>query len=227
MNNDRALEERLGHIFGDPSLLRQALTHTSYAAEHPDVEHNERYEFLGDAILQLLVTEYIFASYPDLAEGGLAKIRATSVSGAQLAAIARDMDLGAHLLLGRGEEATLGRDKDSILADTAEAVLAAVYLDGGLDAARTVVMRHWEELLREAASEPGRRDFKTRLQEHLAPQGARPRYRVTDEGLDHSKVFKATVEIAGDVVGRGVGPSKKLAEQAAAAEALEALSIEI
>jgi ribonuclease-3 len=222
MSDFAGIEQSLGYRFRRPDVLRQALVHSSYAAEHGSTS-NERLEFLGDAVLQLVVTEFAFEEWEDLPEGELAKVRAASVSGAQLAAVARSLALGDYLLLGRGEEASGGREKESILADAMEAVLAAVYLDGGLDAARRVVVEHWEDRIRASAVEPGGRDFKTRLQELLARRGMRPRYRIAEAGQDHEKTFTATVEMDGDVIGTGVGRSKKEAEQQAAAEALAKL----
>lgn len=215
------LESALGHRFADPSILDQALTHSSYAAEHPGVGFNERFEFLGDAVLQLAVTEFLFATYPELAEGKMAKIRAASVSGAELAEVARQLDLGTNLRLGRGEDASGGRAKESILADAMEAVLAAVHLDAGFPVAREVILALWEERVRSKAASPGRRDFKTRLQEILAASGRRPEYVMEGAGPDHARVFTAVVMIDGSERGRGTGRSKKHAQQEAARQALE------
>ncbi len=153
----------------------------------------------------------------------MAKVRAACVNRAELARIARRIGLGAGIRLGRGEEATGGRAKSSILADALEAVLAAVYLDGGQAAARSVIMNHWEDLIRDKATSPGRLDFKTRLQEVVALQSKMPVYEVEGEGPDHERVFSATVAVDGEVIGSGVGRSKKAAQQAAAREALEVL----
>ena len=215
-----SLEGTLGHRFASKELLDQALVHSSYASER-SLEDNERLEFLGDAVLQLVVTEYLFGEWPTLNEGELAKIRAASVSGEQLASVAREIDLGRHLALGRGEASSGGRDKDSILANAMEALLAAVYLDGGYKAARDVILKHWEERIDASSTEPGRKDFKTRLQELVARSGSRPIYLISEEGLDHDKTFTATVEIEGSVFGTGAGRTKKQAEQAAARLTLE------
>ena len=220
-----SLDRKLGYRFRSTELKEQALVHSSYASEHPEVTHNERLEFLGDAVLQLVVTQFVFENWPELPEGELAKIRAASVSGEQLAAVARTLGLGEHLMLGKGEEISGGRDKDSILADAMEALLAAVYLEGGFGAARRVTLRHWEDRIRHSAVQPGLRDFKTRLQEMMAQRGMKPRYRTMEEGLDHDKVFTAAVEIDGKVLGMGVGRSKKQAEQKAARAALESIEI--
>lgn len=215
------LESRLGHRFADPSILEQALTHSSYASEHPGVGFNERFEFLGDAVLQLVITEFLFSSYPELPEGKMAKIRAASVSGEELTDVARQLDLGPGLRLGKGEEASGGRDKDSILADAMEAVLAAVHLDAGFPVARRVILALWADRVRARAVSPGRRDFKTRLQEILAASGRRPEYVMEGSGPDHARVFTAVVMIDGSEMGRGTGRSKKHAQQEAARHALE------
>ncbi len=217
------LEEALGYRFRDPSLLRRAVVHRSYSAEQPDEPSYERLEFLGDAVLQLVVTDFVFTEYPDLEEGHMAKVRSASVSGTELALLAAQLDLGPHLLLGKGEEGSGGRSKSSILADVVESVLAAVYLDGGLQAAREVILGLWEQRIRVWARQPGRRDYKTRLQELLARRGQQPEYRTVGEGPDHAMTFTSTVEVEGRVVGYGAGSSKKEAEQRAAGQALERL----
>lgn len=217
-----SLEARLGYRFGDAALLERALSHRSFCAEHPGHESNERLEFLGDAVLGMVVTDRIFADYPGLAEGELAKLRATVVSAETLASVADDLDLGNSVLLGRGEEQSGGRAKPSILADTVEALIGAVYLDGGLEAAATLVLSLFGDRMEEAAKGPGVHDHKTRLQE-LAVRvfDESPRYEVADEGPDHAKQFHATVMLQGAPRGRGDGTSKKQAEQVAAAEAWE------
>ena len=213
----RDLDDALGFKFRDTALIDRALAHRSYCAEHPDTLSNERLEFLGDAVLGLVVTDYMFGEYPDMPEGELAKLRASVVNSEVLAEVAREVRLGTSLLLGKGEEATGGRDKPSILADAMEAVIAAVYLDGGWDAARKLVLRLLEPRIVEGASGPGGHDYKTRLQE-LATQtfDQLPRYQVRHEGPDHSKHFFATVLLRGEPWGTGEGRSKKHAEQAAA-----------
>ncbi len=215
------LERRLGHEFVDPALLQHALVHRSHAAEADELEDNERLEFLGDAVLQLIVTDHLFENFPELAEGTMAKVRAACVNREELAGIAERLSLGSHLALGKGEESSGGQSKPSILADAMEAVIAAVYLDAGLETARRVVLEYWRPLIIRKAAAPGRGDYKTRLQEALAPQGLRPRYKVTEEGPDHEKVFTAELEIDGESFGSGTGRSKKEAEQEAAAQALD------
>lgn len=217
------LQERLGHVFSDTGLLRTALTHRSYSAEFPAEDHNERFEFLGDAVLQLSVTDFIFAEYPELREGKMAKARAACVSGDALADIASQLDLGTSIRLGKGEIASNGRRKDSILADTLEAVIAAVYLDAGMQVARKVVLKLWEGMIRDRALSPGQTDYKTRLQELLAQRGQAPTYELTGEGPDHQRIFTALASSEGGAIGRGVGASKKEAQQSAAKDALGSL----
>lgn len=214
------LESALGHEFSDKAWLHAALRHRSYVAEMVDVESNERLEFLGDAVLSIVVTDCLFRTWPDKAEGPLAKARAAVVSAEYLAGLAARLGLGAHVRLGRGEDASGGREKPSILADAMEAVIGAVYLDGGLEAAERVVMPLVEERLAEAVTGEGAKDHKTRLQEYSSARWATlPRYEVQGFGPDHAKEFTATVEVGGRVVGKGHGRSKKQAEQAAARNA--------
>lgn len=220
-----ALEARLGHVFDDPGLLQQALSHRSWCAEHDDEPSNERLEFLGDAVLGLVVTDALYQRFPDHPEGQLAKTRATVVSAATLADVGRVLDLGVDLRLGKGEDASGGREKASILADAVEAVIGAVYLDGGMDAARALVLRELDQRMDDAASRPGARDYKTRLQEIAASDGhGPPTYEITESGPDHHKRFAATVMIGEEIRGTGDGSSKKEAEQRAARAAWEARS---
>jgi ribonuclease-3 len=214
------LERSLGAGFAHPEHLRAALVHRSFVAENPDAEHNERMEFLGDAVLQMVVTVYLFEHHPELNEGEMAKVRAGLVNGIELAEVAREVELGDHVLLGRGELASGGRHKESILADAMEAVIAAIYLDQGFDGARRFILGRWAGRIEARVAAPGKRDYKTRLQEVLAQVGNRPRYRVVEDGPDHDKIFPAHVEVEGAIVGEGTGRSKKEAEQNAAADAL-------
>ncbi|MGH9028131.1 MAG: ribonuclease III, partial [Acidimicrobiales bacterium] len=178
---------------------------------------NERLEFLGDAVLGLVVAEHCFGHYPELAEGSLAKVRAAVVNTGVLAAVGRWLGLGDVVKLGRGEDSSGGRDKASILANTMEAVIGAVYLDGGWDAASTLVLGLLEERIEEAAAGPGSEDFKTRLQEVVARDVHElPRYEVVGSGPDHARRYTAHVFVRGEAVGVGEGRSKKDAEQAAA-----------
>jgi len=219
-------EERLGWTFRDEAGLAQALAHRSWCAEHPEEPSNERLEFLGDAVLGIIVTDFVFRTYPLLQEGQLAKVRASVVNAEVLAEVAAGVELGACLRLGKGEDASGGRAKTSILADAMEAIIAAVYLDGGMDAANEVVMRLFGERIADAATGPGGDDYKTRLQELAAQRFDKlPRYQVHDDGPDHAKRFFATVLLGGEPHGSGEGGSKKQAEQAAARAAWRWLSM--
>ena len=192
--------------------------------EHVGYHSNERLEFLGDAVLGLVVTDHIFATYPALPEGELAKMRAAVVSAATLADVAAEVALGDALLLGKGEGVSGGREKPSILADALEAVIGALYIDSGWTAARDLVMMLLGDRISQASEGPGGQDYKTRLQELGARRfGVLPRYTVTDEGPDHAKRFFAEVSLGGEARGRGEGRSKKQAEAAAARDAWESL----
>lgn len=218
------LEVALGVEFADAGLLRLSLTHRSHAFEAGGVPTNERLEFLGDAVLGLVVTDDIYRRFPDAPEGRLAKIRAAAVNTYSLAEVARGLGVGDEVLLGRGEEQSGGRDKDSILADTLEALLGAVYLDQGLDAAATLIRRLFRDLLTDIATRRASLDYKTSLQELTAGELATlPSYELSEEGPDHEKQFTAVVVVAGEALGRGHGRSKKEAEQAAAQEAYAVL----
>jgi ribonuclease-3 len=216
------IEAAIGHRFAHRDLLSAALTHRSYTSEDPAAVHYERLEFLGDAVLQLAVTERLYTDYPDMPEGQMAKLRAAVVNEDVLAEVAVRLGVGPHLRVGRGEEVTGGREKTSILSDVVEALLGAIYLDAGYTTAAEISLRHLADEIARSAHAPGGEDFKTRLQEALAKKGAMPEYRVSDEGPDHDKVFHAEVTVAGRLVGSGSGTSKKAAEQAAAEQALRA-----
>jgi ribonuclease III len=211
----------------DLELLDRALTHRSWAFENGGVEPNERLEFLGDAVLALVVTDELFHANPDATEGRLAKVRSAAVKTGSLAAIARELGLGGFVKLGRGEAISGGADKDSILADTLEAVIGAVYLELGFGGAYDLVARLFAQQLVGLAEGDASLDFKTGLQELTAARfEVLPRYVVADEGPDHLKTFTATVAVRGEVVGRGIGRSKKEAEQLAAREAYHRLVAE-
>jgi ribonuclease III len=223
-----ALEAKLGLSFARPDVALAALTHKSFVNEHRSegLADNERLEFLGDAVLDLAVSHRLMERFPVAREGELSKIRAAVVDEAGLARMARTLELGTLLRLGRGEELTGGRAKSSLLADAMEAVVAALYLGGGLEPVLALLDRFLGEAFARAAAGTLDRDYKTQLQE-LAQSRVRasPRYRVVAEhGPDHSKVFDVEAELKGEVVGRGTGRSKKDAEQAAAKLALEALA---
>jgi ribonuclease-3 len=210
--------------FEDASMLEAALTHRSFAFEQGSPVTNERLEFLGDAVLGLVITDMAYREFTDLSEGELAKLRAAMVNMTMLAEVARGLRLGDQILLGRGEELSGGRDKASILADGFEAVIGAIYLDLGLDAVHTLLRRlFWPRMSAYARGE-GDRDYKTILQEVAAQDlGRVPEYRVRERGPDHEKEFTATVFLAGREFGRGTGRSKKEAEQGAAREAYRRL----
>lgn len=208
----------------EPERLERALTHRSYAYEQGGLPTNERLEFLGDAVLQLVVTEHLFTLYPDMSEGQLAKLRAAVVNSRALAGVARTLELGALIKLGRGEESTGGRDKSSILADTTEALIGAVFVQRGIEDSRRFVHHLFDPLMAEVATLGAGLDWKTSLQEICSLNGlAAPHYLVAESGPDHSKTFSATVLLDGERYGPGSGRNKKEAEQKAAAIAFTAL----
>ncbi|HVE46785.1 MAG TPA: ribonuclease III [Acidimicrobiales bacterium] len=216
----------MGRRFQDSELFCRALAHRSWCAEVTGEESNERLEFLGDSVLGLVVTEHVYRGYPALPEGELAKVRASVVNSEALAEVATELDIGPSLLLGKGEDASGGREKPSILADAMEAIIGAVYLDGGWEAASQLVLALLGDRIVEAAAGPGGQDYKTRLQELTARTFDQlPRYEVDDEGPDHAKHFSAKVSVGGVVRGTGEGRSKKQAEQAAARAAWTELAM--
>ena len=220
------IQQRIAYTFNDVELLERSLTHKSYANENRVPYHNERMEFLGDAVLSLVVSEYLMKACPDSTEGDLSRLRAAVVSEPALAAVSREIGLGDYLLLGKGEEQTGGRNKDSLLADCLEALIASVYLDAGIDAAEAFVIRVFEALIRKTCTSGGSLDYKTELQE-LCQERLKllPEYRIVSEtGPDHQKQFEMEVWIKGQLSGRGRGKNKKEAEQRAAKEALAMLS---
>ena len=222
------LAERVRAPLADRATALVAVTHKSWVNEHrgEGAEDNERLEFLGDAVIDLLVSEYLMSRFPLAREGDLSKLRAAVVDEPGLAAMGRALQLGELLRLGRGEELTGGREKASVVADAMEAVIAAVFLDGGLAAVHRLIDPFLEEAYARAASGSLDRDFKTQLQEQAQARfRTSPRYRVVAEvGPDHSKTFEIEVELRGQVLGRGSGRSKKDAEQGAARVAIEALA---
>jgi len=215
------LEEALGYTFTDRSLLERALTHRSW----DPAASNERLEFLGDSVLEFVVTGHLYA-FSGLDEGMMTKVRVSVVSRAALVEVAGHVGVGEAVVLGSGEAEAGGRHKASILADTLEALLGAVYLDGGIEAARRVVLAHWAPLIADQMAAPGERDYKTRLQEVLAQRGQTPSYVAEGEGPEHARVFFATAAAGGRVLGTGTGTSKKRAEQTAARHALDTLRSE-
>jgi ribonuclease-3 len=215
---------RLGRAFDEPSLLVQAVSHRSWCSEVSGQPSNERLEFLGDAVLGLIVADHCFRSYPAWAEGDMAQVRAAVVNTNVLAEVAAALRLGEAIRLGRGEDTSGGRGKASILADAFEALIGAIYLDGGWEAAQKFVLEHLGTRIAAAAAGPGSDDHKTRLQEFVVHMhGHAPRYEVVGSGPDHDRRFTANVFVAGNQVGVGVGRSKKDAEQAAARAAWKVL----
>lgn len=224
------LEKKLGYAFRDPALLQAALYHSSYANEHrgAHIASNERLEFLGDAVLGFVTAEHLYKKHPDLPEGDLTRIRAALVCEESLHEVAQTLSLGAHLCLGKGEEQGGGRRRPSILADATESVFAAVYLDGGIEAARELIHRVLLDKEREELVEERRRDYKTELQELVQRKSDQVlRYELTgSSGPDHAKEFAFRVTLNGVTVGEGTGRSKKEAEQSAACAALAHLKNE-
>ena len=223
----KRLEETIGYAFQNPSLLTNALTHSSYANESGrHVQSNERLEFLGDAVLSIVVSDHLFRHFTHLPEGELTKIRSSLVCEKSLCGLARKIGLGEHLLLSRGEQNTGGRQRDSILADAFEALLAAIYIDGGMEAADQFVVRFVLPELKEKKAPPFR-DYKTALQEVIQqnPEELLEYVLTGSSGPDHDKHFVVEVRINSNVVGRGEGRSKKDAEQSAAHEALKMMGL--
>ncbi|MBP3415032.1 MAG: ribonuclease III [Clostridia bacterium] len=216
------LEERINYHFNNKMYLKMALTHSSYANEERGLKSNERLEFLGDSVLSIIVSQYLFELYKNKQEGDLTELRASLVCEKTLAEFARSIDLGGHLLLGRGEQNSGGRERPSILSDAFEAVIAAIFLDGGMEEAKKFVLSFVVEELKKPAARTTS-DYKTTLQEIVQQNGEeRLEYvLVAETGPDHNKRFTVEVHLNSNVIGKGSGRSKKLAEQQAARQALE------
>ncbi len=228
MNNSEKLEEIIGYTFKNKRLLEQALSHSSYANEKKhSLQSNERLEFLGDSVLSIVVSEYLYTHLRSVAEGDLTKLRASLVCEKSLHVFAEEIHLGKFLLLGKGEENTGGRERPSILADAFEAVIAAIYLDGGMDAARKHILHFMPKDIGQSAK-PVFDDFKTVLQEVVQknPEEKVEYVLIGEEGPDHNKRFVVEVMLNSQVIGKGKGRSKKEAEQLAAKEALELMGYE-
>lgn len=224
-----ALEKRLGYTFKNKSLLLNALTHSSYANEvRNGASSNERLEFLGDSVLSIIVSKFLYTKFPDIPEGELTKLRASLVCEKSLCAFSREIGLGKFLRLGKGEDKGGGRERDSILADAFEAVLAAMYLDGGIAVARKHVMRFILKELNHTDDEVFK-DFKTALQEIIQrnPEESVSYILIGEDGPDHDKVFTVEVHLNSNVIGTGKGKSKKQAEQMAAKQALHLMGAKI
>ncbi len=219
-----ALEDKLGYRFHDRSLLEHAMTHSSYANEHRDMglSSNERLEFLGDSVLGVVVAEYLFATHPEMPEGELTRTRSALVCEDSLYQVAKVLNLGRYLKLGKGEDIGGGRERPSILADATEAMLAAIYLDGGINAVKAVIQG---QILNKEQERSVDRDYKTALQELIQRKPGSPIvYHLVDErGPDHCRVFEMEVSAGDGVTGRGIGHTKKEAEQMAAKAALKML----
>ncbi|MDO7787179.1 ribonuclease III [Desulforamulus aquiferis] len=224
-----SLKSKLGFKWQNPSLLTQALTHSSCVHESRGhgLCHNQRLEFLGDAVLELLISEHLYNMFPDRTEGELTKMRAASVCEPSLAKVARGLDLGRCLRMGRGEERSGGRERPSILADAFEALLGAIYLDQGLEVSRRIILECLNPIIDDVVAGRLDRDYKTELQEILQQTSPEPlSYVITNEtGPDHDKTFTAGVIYKGKIIGQGSGHSKKEAEQRAAKDAFSHLKV--
>lgn len=222
--NLKALENELGYTFQNPALLDRALTHSSYANEREALGDNERLEFLGDSVLGFITAEYLFSEHKGVPEGELTRLRAYAVCEKSLDVYAREIGLGDYLLLGKGEERTGGRERASVLSDAFEAVIAAIYLDGGMELAKKFVLRFVRPYVE---AKPVFKDYKTMLQEvtQKNPGETLEYVLVSESGPDHDKHFEVEVHLNSNVIGRGSGPSKKKAEQDAAREALALMGL--
>ena len=217
----RAFEEKIGYEFKDKTYIQTALTHSSFANEHKEFNYNERLEFLGDSILGLVVSDYLFRARNDLPEGKLTRLRANVVCEESLSAVARKINLGDHLFLGKGEKASGGSDRDSILADATEAVIAAIYLDGGFDQAKDFILSNLRDTIAKNIDGNIVRDYKTILQEIIQGNNGKISYKLVGEsGPDHDKEFEMQVKCGQDTIGIGKGKNKKEAEKEAARDAL-------
>jgi len=225
LNQLAVLERALGYEFRRKTLLQQALTHKSFVNENHDLglHHNESLEFLGDSVLGFVISTHLFEIFPDTSEGQLSRYRSYLVSGQHLIRLARELDLGRFVLLGRGETKTMGYEKKSILTDTLEALIAAMYLDGGLRPTRSFIRRIFRQAFHDLRHDQAfLHDYKTQLQEYLAEtRNVAPRYvTIGEEGPDHDKTFYVQIQVDGEMLGRGQGQSKKEAQRLAARETL-------
>lgn len=217
----RAFEEKIGYEFKDKSYIQTALTHSSFANEHKEFNYNERLEFLGDSVLGLVVSDYLFRARNDLPEGKLTRLRANVVCEESLSAVARKINLGDHLFLGKGEKASGGSNRDSILADATEAVIAAIYLDGGFDQAKDFILSNLRDTIAKNIDGNIFRDYKTILQEIIQGNNGKISYKLVGEsGPDHNKEFEMQVKCGQETIGIGKGKNKKEAEKEAARDAL-------
>ena len=217
-------EEIIGYVFKDKKYLKISLSHKSFIDENPSYESNQRYEFLGDTILDFDLTNYLFTKYPSLDEGSLSKIRSSAVNQSALVELGHKIKIGNFLYLSNAEDATGGRMKDSIIEDAVEALIAALYFDGGLDIVNKFVSQFIYPNIKELSEDPGSKDYKTRLQEYYAKKGRKVVYDDISTGPDHNKEFVSEVLLDDDIIGMGRGKSKKSAQQHAAKQALSKVS---
>ena len=217
-------EKNIGYSFKYIEHLKIALTHKSFIDEEPTSPTNQRYEFIGDTILDFDLSLFLFDNYPNLDEGSLTKIRSGAVDQNALVNLAKEIDIGKYLFMSKPEESTGGRDKSSILEDAVEALIAAIYFDGGLEEVNKFISKFIYPLIDKLSKNPGQKDYKTRLQEYYAKKGQKVTYTAKSEGPDHNKQFNAQVILENKIIGKGIGKSKKNAEQMAAKDAFSKMS---
>ena len=220
----KIFEKNIGYSFKDIEHLKIALTHKSFIDEEPTSPTNQRYEFIGDTILDFDLSLFLFDNYPNLDEGSLTKIRSGAVDQNALVNLAKEIDIGKFLFMSKPEESTGGRDKSSILEDAVEALIAAIYFDGGLEEVNKFISKFIYPLIDKLSKNPGQKDYKTRLQEYFAKKGQKVTYTAKSEGPDHNKQFNAQVILENKIIGKGLGKSKKNAEQMAAKDAFSKMS---
>tara|TARA_B100000945_G_scaffold22152_1_gene15755 strand:- start:933 stop:1613 length:681 start_codon:yes stop_codon:yes gene_type:complete len=220
----KIFEKNIGYSFKDIEHLKIALTHKSFIDEEPTSPTNQRYEFIGDTILDFDLSLFLFDNYPNLDEGSLTKIRSGAVDQNALVNLAKEIDIGKFLFMSKPEESTGGRDKSSILEDAVEALIAAIYFDGGLEEVNKFISKFIYPLIDKLSKNPGQKDYKTRLQEYFAKKGQKVTYTAKSEGPDHNKQFNAQVILENKIIGKGIGKSKKNAEQMAAKDAFSKMS---
>lgn len=220
----KIFETNIGYSFKDIEHLKIALTHKSFIDEEPTSPTNQRYEFIGDTILDFDLSLFLFDNYPNLDEGSLTKIRSGAVDQNALVNLAKEIDIGKFLFMSKPEESTGGRDKSSILEDAVEALIAAIYFDGGLEEVNKFISKFIYPLIDKLSKNPGQKDYKTRLQEYYAKKGQKVTYTAKSEGPDHNKQFNAQVILENKIIGKGIGKSKKNAEQMAAKDAFSKMS---
>ena len=223
-NNQKKFEKIIGYNFRDKEILKTALNHKSNETRNKGLVSNQRYEFLGDAVLELVITKYLFDNYPKMEEGDLTKIRSSAVNQNTLVEVAQEISIGDYLFMSKSEESTGGREKKSILEDSVEALIAAIYLDGGISQSRKFIKKYFFPKIANLSISPGQKDYKTRLQEIYAKKGKSIIYNNSSKGPDHNRVFYAEVKVDNKVIGQGEGHSKKSAQQSAADVALNKIT---